>query len=65
MKDGHLATIISESENDQLTAAVEELIDGNQNIETFHPWIGFRRGGDDRKGKYHMVIFVYSFLIKF
>ena len=50
MRDGHLATINSESENDQLSAAVQELIDSNLQIETFHPWIGFRRGGEDRKG---------------
>ena len=51
MKVGHLATVNTPSENDQLTAAVQELIDSNLHIETFHPWIGFRRGGEDKKGK--------------
>ena len=47
MKIGHLATVNTASENDQLSAAVQELIDSDMHIETFHPWIGFRRGGED------------------
>ena len=52
MRNGHLATIHSASENDQLTAAAQELIDSNPQVEEFHPWIGFRKGGDDVKGSF-------------
>ena len=60
MKIGHLATVSTPSENDQLTAAVQELIDSNLHIETFHPWIGFRRGGVDMKGEKVVEICVVS-----
>ena len=50
MKSGHLATIRSVSENDQLTAAIEEMIDSSPHVEDFHPWIGLCKGGQYGKG---------------
>ena len=50
MEAGHLATVNSMSENDQMSSAIQELVDSKAQIKVYHPWIGFRKGGEERKG---------------
>ena len=50
MQAGHLATVASSSENDQLTSALHEMLSPKPQVKRYHPWIGFRKGGKDAKG---------------
>ena len=63
MKAGHLATVVSSSENDQLTSALHDMLNPKPQVKRYLPWIGFRKGGKDAKGATSFAELRYHFNI--